>query len=629
MTSPLVNAPASAAAATRPGWTPGIALALVILCLYGASAVSIDFPTAAFGFQSDEATYYMMGHSLARDGDFAYRAGDLQRVWREFPSGPSGIFLKRGSVPEIDVDGRPPFVHLGGTPDLDPSRYYYGKSYIYPLVAAPFIVVLGTNGFLLVNAILLALFALVTWLFLAARMRTALATGLTGAFVAASVAPVYFVWLTPELFNLTTVAAGYFCWLYKEVADPAGAPRGAKWLFRPASDIAATVLLAAATCSKPSNAMLLGPLLLWLAWRRQWARALVSGALFTALIALFFAVEIVANSGEMNFQGGDRGTCYGAYPLQTAANTLDVCLDRTTDKPLWDDIFSRDFWTVLLHNLVYFFIGRHSGLVPYFFPAVLALVAFLAAPRRRPLWQWLVCAAAVGQILLFIVGIPYNYFGGGGVVGNRYFLSAYGLFVFLVPAVRTWRPVALAWIVGGLFSAQLVLNPFFHSFNPAAAAKHGPLRWLPVELTLVNTLPVTTQASRVRRLFGVTPRFQIYFLDDNAYDPEDDSFWVRGESRAEILVKADVRARMFAATLTAGPVDAAVTLEIAGSRKTVVVKPGEIQRITMPLDEGFPYMGTRVWHASVSSSTGFVPMFVNGGGDSRFLGVRVKPELVP
>ena len=25
------------------------------------------------GFQSDEATYYMMGHSLARDGDLTYR----------------------------------------------------------------------------------------------------------------------------------------------------------------------------------------------------------------------------------------------------------------------------------------------------------------------------------------------------------------------------------------------------------------------------------------------------------------------------------------------------------------------------------------------------------------------------
>ena len=38
----------------------------------------------------------MMGHSLAEDGDMTYRREDLARVWREFPSGPVGVFLKRG-----------------------------------------------------------------------------------------------------------------------------------------------------------------------------------------------------------------------------------------------------------------------------------------------------------------------------------------------------------------------------------------------------------------------------------------------------------------------------------------------------------------------------------------------------
>ena len=34
------------------------------------------------------------------------------------------------------------------------------------------------------------------------------------------------------------------------------------------------------------------------------------------------------------------------------------------------------------------------------------------------------------------------------------------------------------------------------------------------------------------------PGFQIYFLDDNAYGREaDKSFWVKGESRAEFLIK--------------------------------------------------------------------------------------------
>jgi hypothetical protein len=78
------------------------------------------------------------------------------------------------------------------------------------------------------------------------------------------------------------------------------------------------------------------------------------------------------------------------------------------------------------------------------------------------------------------------------------------------------------WVVGGLFSAQVTFNPFFSSFNPSEQAKQGPLRWLPVELTLVNDLPINTQANRARVWFGEARRFQLYFLDDNAFAREAD-----------------------------------------------------------------------------------------------------------
>ena len=103
--------PASGAPApVRRNFMPGAILALMLLALYGGLALSVDFPRAAIGIQSDEATYYMMGYSLALDGDLTYRREDLMRVWREFPSGPTGVFLKKGR----DITGwgfmrRPPF----------------------------------------------------------------------------------------------------------------------------------------------------------------------------------------------------------------------------------------------------------------------------------------------------------------------------------------------------------------------------------------------------------------------------------------------------------------------------------------------------------------------------------------
>src|SRR5690606_9005974 len=127
-----------------------------ILAIYGGLALSVNFRTAAVGIQSDEATYYLMAYSLAEDGDLEYRREDLERGFREFESGPSGIFLKRGTdVTGFRFTARPPFVEFPGVPDRDTSRLYFGKSYAYPIVAAPFVKVLGTNEFLAVNALLL------------------------------------------------------------------------------------------------------------------------------------------------------------------------------------------------------------------------------------------------------------------------------------------------------------------------------------------------------------------------------------------------------------------------------------------------------------------------------------------
>ena len=81
--------------------------------------LTIDFPkTSGGGFKGDESTYYVLAHSLARDGDFQFEHRDLMRVWEEFP-GPQGIFLKRGK--SIDIEGLErlsvrPLDQAGGSP---------------------------------------------------------------------------------------------------------------------------------------------------------------------------------------------------------------------------------------------------------------------------------------------------------------------------------------------------------------------------------------------------------------------------------------------------------------------------------------------------------------------------------
>jgi hypothetical protein len=626
---------------TEPNYRPGLLVALIVLCLYGGLALSVDFPRAAFGFQSDEATYYMMGHSLAQDGDLTYRRDeDLVRVWHEFPSGPTGVFLKRGrDVVDWGLMLKPPFFWTSTVDDpQSDSRGYYGKSFIYAAFAAPFVRLFGTNGFLVLNALLLTLATWFGYLFLQTRVPAWVAAVLSAGFVMASVVPVYFVWIAPELFNFSLSVVAYCCWLYKEVAAPGQAPRGHQWLTRGVSDAIASIVLGILTFSKATNVLLFPPLVLWWVWRREWRRALTNTVVFGIVAAGLFAINL-AITGEWNYQGGeDRRTFVNEFPFQTEKSGFGVGTEKERNEALTDIIFDRRvFWTNLRHSLGYFFVGRFSGLVPYFFPAVFALLFFVAGIRRRPAWQYLVMAAAVGQILLFVIATPYTWNGGGGSVGNRYFMNAYGLFLFALPVTSRFWVALMPWIIGSVFTAPLVLNPFYSSFYPGSYAKHGPLRMFPVELTLVYDWPINTDTSRVRVWFGDhkdqgDPGFQIYFFDDNAYLPEGDkTFWVKGASRSEFLIKTDRPMKQAVIALTAGAVPTEVDVTIAGRSQRVSLRAGEQQRVMFALPPGFPYQAIwPVWTASVSSSSGFVPIFYEADTtDTRFLGVRVDPVLVP
>ena len=65
------------------------------------------------------------------------------------------------------------------------------------------------------------------------------------------------------------------------------------------------------------------------------------------------------------------------------------------------------------------------------------------------MWQWLTLAAGVGSAVVLLLYMPFTYSGGGGPVGNRYFLGVYPVFLFLVPPLQT----AVARLAGARRSA--------------------------------------------------------------------------------------------------------------------------------------------------------------------------------
>ena len=607
---------------------PGVLGALLVFLVYGAVSLWIDVPGTTIGFHSDEATYYLIGHSVAHDFDLEYRREDLVRALQEYPEGPSGVFLKKGQT----RDGRP---------DPDPQRLYYGKAFVYPLLASPFVKVFGTNGFFLFNSLLMAGAMLAAYAFFSARAPATPSLLLSGAFILATTVPAYAFWVAPEVFNFACGAFAYFCWLYKEVA-PAGRSR---WLRDGRSDYGAAALLGMLTFSKVTNAAMFIPVLLWLLWKRQWKRAGIATGVFVLVAAAFFGVN-VATSGDWNYQGGliegkiTRFTFHSkphgqpAFPFQTSDFQFDPGLQAVArNDSLWDVIFDPDvFVSRTSWNTLYTFVGRHAGIVPYFFPAAMAMAAFLWRPRARPLWQWLVLLGGLMQIFGIMISQPYTWNGSGGSLGNRYFITAYGLFPFLLPPIRSVAAALVPWLAGALFTAKIVLHPFYYSYNPDEPTWHGPLRWLPIERTLVNDLPMNTDIRRVRILFGPEDfRFQLYYLDENAFFREpDDAFWVRGDSRADFIAKAAEPLRTLQVGLQAGPVPVRGSVRLGWRRHEYSLQPGETATVSLDAGGGFPYEDeTWVLTFSVSVDGGFLPSQVEAGStDTRFLGVRVKPVMV-
>ena len=613
---------------SRLGPDPGILAAVLILILGGWASLSVDPVRAGYGIKGDEATYVAMALSAAYDRDLAYERRDLERFFRIYDGGPEGIFLKRGRDLHLAVRAGWPPISIDSEPDRRTDRLFFGKAYIYALAAAPLVWLAGLNGLLLFHVALLAGVVLAGYRFVAARSPAAPALMYAVGFLGASIVPLYVVWLTSEIFNFSLVFFAYFAWFYKEVAvRPTAAPGW--WRRGSRAGILAAVLVGLATFSKPSHVLLIVPPVLWLCHRRRWAEAARVAVVFGLVVAGAFGVNALV-SGELNYQGGDRRTYYGEFPFQASDIGFgDVGISvSTNDVTLGEEPDTQGFLGVLTRNIGYFLVGRHFGFVPFFFPGV--VVVFMALWRRHELhvWHLLVLAAAAATAGGLLVYLPYSWSGGGGPSGNRYFLSVYPVLFFLTPPLRSIGPALVAWLGGSLFTAQILLNPFVSAKQPYLNVQQGAFRWLPVELTMANDLPIALDPVRSRVVYQTDPTVLLYFLDDDAYLPEPPGIWIAGRSHADVIVRTDDPLTSVTVTLSA-PIDNEVTLRIGGSEALVQLLAGVPAQITLT-PRGVFSRQSWAYLLSVTTRDGFVPRLLEPHStDPRYLGValRLRPTV--
>ena len=627
----------TATAGRRPtrGVDPGRLAAILVLVVGAYAALTIDVVRTGFGIKGDESTYVAMALSAAYDGDLAFEARDLERFYQLYNTGPEGIFLKRGTTATYRFGEAFPFVHRDTRPDDRPDRLYFGKAFMASVAAAPFVRLAGLNGFLLFHVVL---FAGIMWLgyrFLAAQSSRGLALGYTVAFFAASIVPLYAIWLTSEVFLVACVFFAYFLWFYKEVA-PRSEGRSDGFLLGSRSDLVGALVLGLAVFAKPPAVgfLLIPPVVRALA-RGQLRSGIQIGAIAVVVVAAGFAMN-AGISGEFNYQGGfDRRTFYGGmangFPFEPPDLPFEQKgLQRSTNEVVVEERLSPSGFVRLLGtNLRYFLVGRHFGFVPFFFPGVLTIGLFFSNRRSRQAWQWAILGTAVLTAVALAIYMPYTWSGGGGPPGNRYFLSVYPALFFLTPPLTSLVAPVVAGLGGTLFVIQILVNPFVAAKQPYLSVERGLLRALPVELTMVNDLPIMNDASRSRVPYGRDPQLLLYYLDHNAYTPEAPGIWVTGGRRADIIVRTNHRPFAEVEVTLLSRVANMVTVELGGDRRDVDVEANRPTSVTL-VPRGVYARRSWAYLLSVTAREGITPRLVNSRSrDGRYLGVAVTLQARP
>lgn len=223
-------------------------------------------------------------------------------------------------------------------------------------------------------------------------------------------------------------------------------------------------------------------------------------------------------------------------------------------------------WDVL-ENSRYFLWGRHTGLLLYLpFAALSVLLFLLHARRSAERWVLLACLAVVA--FFFLIFISFNWHGGGGFLGNRYFIPVYPAFLFLVTRVKPRWLLALGCAAGGMLLGPMLLSPFgLPAPEPTLQAhvRNFPHRLFPLELSLRNVpgyerIPVGGGVRAVGR--------RDLFL------PQGGELWMRGASHGELwLISTEPLASLVFAVRNPAP-DNPIALKVGDAREVVDLPAG-------------------------------------------------------
>jgi hypothetical protein len=562
-----------------------VALSLFLLVF----PLALGKPGLPTHLKADEAAYYLMSLSLAHDGDLRLEVKDVDRLFQEFPYQPVNNLIL------MTQDGW--------------HTVHYGKPYIYSLLAVPFAGPFGADGLLFFNMLLTVAMIWMGASYLARFNPDGLAALYSAGFVLLSAGFAYIFWIQPEVFNMAAVAACLYFGLPREQTIP---ETGRRVLILAAVSGAALFL---AVYNKPMIAAV-GIAPMWgYVRRRDWRTAgswLAGAALCGILLA---GISVVLTGTPTSYLGVQRSgftVCEpGKMPVEPAQELLGVthsppergrgpgrggmgsiaaaAASPTGNAMTWLVRMPDTHWSEFTDNVGYFLWGRHTGLILYLPFAALSVLLFLLHGRRS-VERWLILAAVAAVALFFLLQIAWNWQGGGGFVGNRYFVNVYPAFLFLVTRIRPrWTvPAGYAW--AGLCLAPLIFTPF-GAVGPEptlqAHVRNPPFRWFPMELTLRNVPGYHRIPMGDFRMIGRRDQFL----------PRGESAWVRGADSVELYLMSGAPLDKLVFLVSSPAPRNRVRIDLGDTEENLELKGGEPRRVELR-----PGEATRVWKTGAGTN---------------------------
>ncbi len=495
---------------------------VTLLLLLGSLALvlfplGINKPGMPTTLKADEPAYFMMALSLARDFDLRVEPHDIRRLTDEFP------FLPVNNIILMSGDGW--------------QTVYFGKPYIYPLIGAPAAALFGANGLVALNMAMVAAMILMGFVYLRRFNDDLLAAGFVVGFFILSSAFAYTQWLHPEIFNMFS---GFLCLFFvfhrfENTEDGATGWRAllAKCSREPMMPIWSGAALTLGFYNKPMMLALALPAV-WVFWRRGGLkRAAVWIASFTAMLVAICLLSFLLTGAASAYLGVHRTGVELESQNEMPELPVDVevvvggKIGRSSNSFEWLARLPEWNSALLRENAYYFLVGRHAGLVPYMPFSLIALVLFVLY-ERRSLARWLLLAGLTAMAFYFLIFIWFNWHGGGGFIGNRYFVIAYPAFLFLVTRLRPAWLTFVGYAAGALFLGAILATPFGSPVRKPTLQAHvrGPaFRLLPIELSL---------RSRIPGYWGDEQSGTWFWGRKDVFDPHGTEFMVHGATTVEV-----------------------------------------------------------------------------------------------